>query len=318
MVDIEKIDNELYIARYGLPRIGDAEDLWNQIKSNSEVLREAVKIRRNKWNNGDLVNGLTISDAMLIDYRNVDQIAYSQLINSIYTNTDIARLVMDGASNGGYSFLLMSLWNHSLKLTEEQKAFAVDEAMNKIGTTRYKKQSDEYSKKLDEQGITDDITTTIDIDGCVNPIGAKSKNEYFNYMFSMMSDTQAHGTGAFDIRYHILRNPNWTLEEKRKLIMDFWYDDETYDEYLEQWEWSVVNDNENYKGQPLPPFDRYELFNEWSYEMLLEYYGNKETTDRIWEEMEFCRQMHELRPQQWEIKTSPQKVLTQPIQQNEC
>lgn len=318
MTDIEKIDNELYIARYGLPRIGDANAIWTQIKSNPEVLREAVKIRRNKWNNGDLVNGLTISDAMLIDYRDVDQTAYSQLIRSIYTNTDIARLVMDGASNGGYSFLLMSLWNHSLKLTEEQKAFAVDEAMNKIGTTRYKKQRDEYSKKLDEQGITDDITTTIDIDGCVNPIGAKSKNEYFNYMFSMMSDTQAHGTGAFDIRYHILRNPNWTLEEKRKLIMDFWYDDETYDEYLEQWEWSVVNDNENYKGQPFPPFDRYELFNEWSYEMLLEYYGSKETTDRIWKEMEFCRQMHELRPQQWEIKTSPQKVLTQPIQQNKC
>ena len=318
MVDIKKTDDELYIARYGLPRVGDANAIWNQIKSNSEVLREAVKIKRNKWNDGDLVNGLTISDSMLIDYGDVDQVAYNELINSIYTNTDIARIVMDGASNGGYSFLLMSLWNHNLKLTEEQKAFAVDEAMNKIGTTRYKKQSDEYSRKLDEQGITDDVTTTIDIDGCVNPIGVKSKNEYFNYMFSMMSDTQAHGTGAFDIRYHILRNPNWTLEEKQKLIMDFWCDDETYDEYLEQWEWGIVNDDENYKGNSFAPFDRYELFNEWSYEMLLEYYGNKETTDRIWEEMEFCRQMHKLRPQQWEIKSASQKVLTQPIQQNKC
>ena len=78
MVDIEKIDNELYIARYGLPRIGDANAIWTQIKSNSEVLREAVKIRRNKWNSGDLVNGLTISDTMLIDYRDVDQVAYSK------------------------------------------------------------------------------------------------------------------------------------------------------------------------------------------------------------------------------------------------
>lgn len=312
MVDIKKIDNELYIARYGLPRVANAK--WTQIKSNPEVLREAVKVRRNKWNNGALVKGLNISDAMLIDYKDVDQVAYSELIKSIYTNTDIARLVMDGASNGGYSFLVMSLWNHSLRLTKEQKAFAVDEAMNKIGTTRYKKQRDEYSKKLDEQGITDDITTTIDIDGCVNPIGAKAKNEYFNYTCTMMSDTQAHGTAPYDIRYHILRNPNWTLEEKQKLIMDFWCDDETYDEYLEQWEWGVVNDNENYKGDPFPPFDRYELFNEWSYEMLLEYYGNKETTDRIWEEIEFCRQMHKLRPQQWEIKTSPQRVLTQSIE----
>jgi len=313
MIDIKKLEDDLYIARYGLPKIGDANDIWTQIKSNPEVLREAVKIRRNKWNTGDLVNGLTISDAILIDYKEVDQVAYNDLIKSIYTNTDIARIVMDGASNGGYSFLLMSLWNPNLKLTEEQKAFAVDEAMNKIGTVRYKQQRDEYSKKLDEQEITDDITTTIEIGGSMNPIGAKAKNEYLNAAFTMMSDTQAHGTGAFDIRYHILRNPNWTLEEKQKLIMDFWYDDEKYDEYLEQWEWGVVNDNANYQGEPFPPFDRYELFNEWSYEMLLEYYGSKETTDRIWAEMEFCRQMHELRPQQWEIKASSQKVLEQSI-----
>lgn len=316
MKNIEELENDLYIAKYAEPNMDDATTIWNEIKKNPEVLREAVKVRRNKWNNGDLVNCLTISDAMLIDYKDVDQVAYSELIKSIYTNTDIARLVLDGASNGGYSFLLMSLWNHDLKLNEEQKAFAVNEAMNKIGTTRYKKQSDEYSENLEKQGITDDITTTIDIGGCTNPIGAKAKNEYFNYTFATLSDTQAHGTGAFDIRYHILRNPNWTLEEKQKLIMDFWYDDETYDEYLEQWEWSVVNDNDNYKGEAFPPFDRYELFNEWSYEMLLEYYGNKETTDRIWEEMEFCRQMHQLRPQQWEKQYASQKILTQSNQQN--
>ena len=74
---------------------------------------------------------------MLIDYNSIDEVAHNNLINSIYTNTDIARIVMDGAANGGYSFLLMSLWNYNLKLTEEQKAFAVNEAMNKIGTVRW-------------------------------------------------------------------------------------------------------------------------------------------------------------------------------------
>lgn len=309
MLDIEKLDNELYIARYGIPRIGDANSIWNRIRGNSDVLMEAVKVSKNKWKNGDTVNGLAISDFMLVDYKNVNHVAYNELIKSIYTNRDIARIVVDGASNGGYSFLLMSLWNHNWILTDEQKAFAVDEAMNKIGTTRYKKISSEYSKKLDEQGITDDVTTIIEIDGCVNPIGAKSKNEYFNYIFSVLSDTQAHGVGAFDIRYCILRNPNWTLEEKQKLIMEFWEDDETYDEYLEQWEWGVVNDAVDYKEDSLPPFDRYDLFNEWTYEMLLKYFGNKEITDRIWEEIDFCKKMHELRPQQWEIETLLQKVL---------
>lgn len=59
------------------------------------------------------------------------------------------------------------------------------------------------------------------------------------------------------------------------------YDDETYDNYLEQWEWGVVNDPANYINNSLLPFDRYELPHVWTYQMLLEYYNDKETTDRI-------------------------------------
>ena len=44
---------------------------------------------------------------------------------------------MDGASNGGYSFLLMSLWNHTLKLTDEQKenikSFLIENDSFKLG-----------------------------------------------------------------------------------------------------------------------------------------------------------------------------------------
>lgn len=300
-MDIEKIDDELYISIYGSPRVGNHEEIWSKIKSNPAILREAVKLKRNKWDNGYIVNGLAISDAMLTDFESVDKVAYNQLIDSIYTNVDIARIVIDGASNGGFSYLLMSLWNHNLKLTEKQKDFAVNEAMNKIGTTRYKNQKEAYSKRLDELGITNDVITTIDIDGCVNPIGTKQKNEYFNYVFTTLSNTQAHGQGAFDIRYHILRNPNWTLEEKQKLIMDFWYDDETYDEYLEEWEWGIVNDPENYKGYPMPLFQKENLY-DYSYENLLKFYGDKQQTDKIWEEIQFCKQMHQLRPQKWELK----------------
>lgn len=41
---------------------------------------------------------------MLLDYENVDSNIYQNLINTIYSNTDIARIVLDGASNGGNSF----------------------------------------------------------------------------------------------------------------------------------------------------------------------------------------------------------------------
>ena len=301
MVDIEKFDDELYLAAYGLPRVGNYEDIWNNIKSNPEILREAVKVRRDKHDQRDLVKGLAIAEAVLIDYESVDKIAYNDLIKNIYSNTDIARIVINGASNGGYSFLLMSLWNPNLKLNDDQKAFAVNEAMNKIGTTRWKERKEIFSKSLDAMGVSDDNTAFIDIDGSINPIGEKTGTEYFNYLVSSCSDVQAHGIGVFDIRYCILKNPNWNLAEKQKLIMDFWYDYEEYDEHLEEWEWNIVNDTANYKNEILPLISKDELY-EYTYDMLLNIYGNKKKVDRIWEEIQFCKQMHELRPQQWELE----------------
>ena len=239
---------------------------------------------------------------------------YKKLVDLIYSNRQIARIVLDGYSNGGYSYLLMTLWNPNLKLTEDQKAFAVDEAMNKIGTTKYENVMNEYSKELDEKGITDEQTVYTEFGGSVNPVGAKTGNMYMAGLFSSLSDTQAHGSGDFDIRYWILRNPNWSLEEKQKLIMDFWTNDEVYDETLEQWEWGIVNDHANYKGEVLPQFDKCEMY-EYSYEQLLKFYGDKETTDRIWDEIQFCKQMHQLRPQQWKLEFVKPRVLEK-VRQN--
>lgn len=311
MVDIEKLDDVLYKSIYGKPRSGNYSEIWAKIRSNPKILREAVQIKRDKFDQKDIVNGLTICNSMLMNYNSVDEVAYKKLISSIYTNKDIARIVINGASNGGYSFLLMSLWNHNLKLTEEQKAFAVNEAMNKIGTTSWQQSKELFSKKLDDMSISDDTTTFINVDGCINPVGQKSGLQYMNYMFSSLSTTQAHGTGEFDIRYQILRNPNWSLIEKQKLIMDFWCDDETYDECLEQWEWGIINDSANFKGNTVFRLEKENLY-EYSYEMLLKFYVDNKTTDRIWEEIQFCKQMRGLRPQQSELKfAQKKKVLKQ-------
>ncbi len=299
--NLENLEKYLYIAVHGLPKKGDAKAIWESIKSQTNILKEAIEIRKDKFGESDMLKGMTIAEAMLTNYKSIDKEIYQTLINTIYTNVDIARAGF-GPINGRASFLLMSLWNHDLKLTQEQKDFAVREALNKLGTKKDKEEADAYKQELEKQGITDDIVTTINIDGSINPIGLKTKSEYMNRFSKAISSTQAHGSGPFDIRYQILRNPNWTLEEKQKLINDFWEDDEEYDETLEDWEWDVVNDEENYKGNPLPPFDRYELFYVFTYDMLMKYYGNKETADRIWAEIEFCKQMHKLRPQQWESK----------------
>jgi len=295
MIDVEKVDNILYRSIYGQPRVGNYNKIWDKIKNNSNILREATKVKRDKFDENDIVNGLAICDSMLIDYKNVDEIAYKNLIDTIYSNADIARIVLGGAANGGFSFLLMSLWNHNIELTDEQKAFAVDEAMNKIGTVRWEEQEQNFSDKLDKMGVSDDNTTFINVDGSLNLIGEKTHFEYMNYMFSSLSKTQAHGVGEFDIRYHILRNPNWSLEEKKKLIMDFWCDDENYSEFLEQWEWGIINDSMNFKNSSASLFEIEYLY-ECSYDILLKFYEDKEIADRIWNEIKFCKQMRELRP----------------------
>ena len=268
MVNIDVLDNELYNSIYVFPRIGDYKEVWSRIRSNKEVLREAVQVTKDKFGERDIVKGLSIAELILLDYDNIDLDIYNDLINTIYSNIDIARIVLYGASNGGDSFLLMSLLNPNLKLTEEQKAFAVNEAMNKLGTTRY---------------------SEIKIDN------------YFQRLSYMMSTKQAHGVGAFDIRYYILKNSNWSLEEKKKLVMDFWYDDEAYDECLNIWEWNIINDNANYKGNSVSQFNMDYLY-EYSYNDLLLFYKDKKTTARIWNEIEFCKLMHKIRPQICELE----------------
>jgi len=305
MADITSIEDKLYIATYGIPTVGDAEEIWNSIKSDNVVLSEAIKVEKNKFGERDIVKGIAICEAILIDYQNVDPEIYQNLINTIYSNEQIARLSLDG----GFSYLVMTLWNHNLKLTEEQKQFAVNEAMNLRGTTKYKKEQEEYSKKLDEIGITDDKIAYIDIGGNMNPIGQKTGIEYMNSLFECLSDKQAHANGAFDLRYQILRNPNWSIEEKQKLIYDFWEDDETYDEILEEWEYGIINDEENYKGKMMPQLHKLVLY-DYTYNELLDFYDDKKTTNRIWNEIIFCQSMHELRPQQWEKEFVYEKTNT--------
>ena len=310
-MNIRQIDDKLYMAAFSPNAVGDYVEIWDSIKNNDEVLTEAIKVEKDKFGERDLVKGLSICHFMLIDYKTVNKEIYQNLVNLIYSNTEIARIVIDGYSNGGYSYLLMTLWNHDLVLTEEQKQFAVSEAMNKIGTKRWAENQKKFELELANRGITNDKTTYINLGGSINPIGEKAATEYVNSMFSSLSDSQAHGTKPFDIRYQILFNPNWTNEEKQKLIYDFYTDSEAYDEYLGEWEWGIINENVNDKGKSMPELDM-DLLYDYTYDNLLKLYNHdKETTDLIWNQINFCRLMHELRPQQWELEFESPKVKKQ-------
>ena len=88
--------------------------------------------------------------------------------------------------------------------------------------------------------------------------------------------------------------------------MDFWYDNVMYSEYLNAWEWNIINDNANYKGNPVSQFNIDYLY-EYSYSDLLLFYKDEETTTRIWNEIEFCKLMHKIRPQSWELEYKTKK-----------
>ena len=306
METFKKIENNLYFAKYGNRQKGTAREIWKKIKKDQELLNWATEPTKDKFGERDLVNGLAICEDILLDYDSIDKNIYEKLVELIYTNKQIARIVLDGYDNGGYSYLLMTLWNPNLELTEGQKAFAVDEAMNKTGTTRYKNAMNELSNQLDKKGITDEQTIYTEFGSSINPVGAKTGSMYIADLFNGLSDNQAHGFGEYDIRYWILKNHNWSTEEKKKLIMDFWADDREYDETLEQWEWGIINDSINDNGDSLVLDAPYEIYN-CSYEELLEIIGNEKETARIWEEIQFCRQMFELRPPQRGLEPNTHK-----------
>lgn len=308
MEQIIKIDNDLYKALYIKKDLNLYKEIWSKIKENQEILKQAIKVTRNKWDSGDTLIGATIADLMLINYYDMNNDIYYELINTIYSNQDIARMVLNGASNGGYSFLLMSLWNHKLKLTEEQKRFAVTEAMYKIGTTYWSQKRENFSKELDAMGVTDQKTVLIDYGQYKTPIGQKTKEEYMHYILYSLGNEQAHGVGSYDIRYCILRNPNWTIEEKERLIMEFWSDEEEYSDVLDEWEWGIINDLANYQGEYTVTLHKDYLY-QYSYRDLLILYNKDEEAKKIWDEINFCRQMHQMREPYWK-KDSRSKTLS--------
>lgn len=298
-MDTFKIDEILYRDRYIKHCYEDYNFVWNIIKNDRDILNKAIEVKRDKFNENDTFTHLAIVELMLINYEDVPSDIYNKLVNLIYSNPDLARIVLDGAANGGYSFLLYTLFNYDLELTQEMKEFAQSEAMNKIGTTLWRTKRREYSSFLDEAGVSDDITVNMNIDGMDLPIGAKSGCEYLHYMFSTLSDELAHGTGEYDIRYHILRNPNWSVDEKEKLVYEFFESQETYDEFLELWEWGIINDHVNYINDCVPCLDKSDLYY-YTFEDLCDIYGNIDTAKYIYDEIQFCKLMHDIRPQEWE------------------
>ncbi|MDD3453439.1 MAG: hypothetical protein PHN42_04140 [Bacilli bacterium] len=315
---VKKIDDKLYKARYIDKNYVEREAIWNNIRRNFEILKEAIKVVKSKHSKEDTFLATAIVECMLIDYDKTpkedpnqlllfDDLCtyskiYKQLIDKIYSSTDLARIVLDGYSNGGYSFLLYTLFNENLELTDNQKSFCIKEAMNKIGTTKYKEKMEDYEQKLVQKGITDDLTVIAFEFGM---IGAKTWNIYMADTFNAMSTTQAHGRCEYDIRYYILKNPNFE-DLFKNLVYEFFADDNDYDELVEYWTNNIINlccDEDN--NEPVIYLDEILCIEEDEIFKRLP----KEKALLIIKEINFIKKLHAVRPLQWEKeKNSYQKT----------
>ena len=70
----------------------------------------------------------------------------------------------------------------------------------------------------------------------------------------------------------------------------------------------VANDYSNYEENTFGGFDK-SLMYDYSYDDLLNFYGDRNTTNRIWDEIKFCRLMRQLRPYQWELEYKRPRIL---------
>ncbi len=100
------------------------------------------------------------------------------------------------------------------------------------------------------------------------------------------------------------------MEEKQTLVRDFYAADSEYASCLEEWEWTIVNYKDNYKGHTIPLFSKEEMY-DYTYDSLLKFYGDKKVTDAVWAEIQFCKTMHLLRPTKWDLETERQTLSIQ-------
>ena len=82
MTDVRRVDVELYKAIFVFRDICMFEDIWGIVKRNPIFQREAVKIKRDKFDEADTVTGLAIVDTMLKNYKAADPVAYKELIEN--------------------------------------------------------------------------------------------------------------------------------------------------------------------------------------------------------------------------------------------
>lgn len=118
------LNDELYISMFGTLRdkqmLGKMpSEIWEKIISDDEILRDAIKVTKNKWNE-DCFNANCIANMMLWSYKDINEEIYQELVNKVLSNRKLSSI-----NYNIYRCLEGAISNHNLKLTEEQKNFCI-------------------------------------------------------------------------------------------------------------------------------------------------------------------------------------------------
>ena len=105
MIDIKEIDKELYYQRYIRKDYDKLNKLWNEIKSNKELLEEAIMLTKNKFGE-DTLKSLSICECMLITYDKVDKEVYQKLEKMLKNITSVSKLIENAKTSDQFVYQL--------------------------------------------------------------------------------------------------------------------------------------------------------------------------------------------------------------------
>lgn len=104
-----------------------------------------------------------------------------------------------------------------------------------------------------------------------------------------------HGGREYDIRYQILKNPNWDLEEKRKLVYDFYEDEYDFMLHVDAFERKVVRHPANFQGNGISILEKDKLY-DYDFFDLVKMYQDSMVAVEVFDEINVCRMLHHIRP----------------------
>lgn len=253
---VDELDSKIYRIAFIDKNHKKLKELWRELRNDQQLLLLASKVVKGKFNEKDTFVSNCLVELILNDYKHVNRGIYEDVVNKIYNSEDLSRIVLNGASNGGYSFLLYTLDNDKIKLTDDQKAFAYNEAMNQPGTERTKNHGPMYS---------------LDVKTC-------------------------HGVYPYDIRYYILKNNNWSLDEKMCMINEFYADELMYTNLVVQ----IENDIQCLYDEvdSFVPIDEIIYLSNEDIKLLV---GNKNQRNKIIKETTFVKSLRKIRKPNFEL-----------------